>query len=200
MEKILLIDLKILKEMNLSINEFLVLYNIYNENALIDIANRNEMLLSLQDKKLVKMTNEDDVTIRQTGIDIISYMLIDSETIKIEDNKKILRKSSRTINTDIDIIAYRNLWKGLKPGSMGSKKSCEEKLTRWMKENPEYSFEDIMKAAKLYLSTEGRNIRFLQRADYFVFKREPTGEEMSRLSAFIDEADLDSSDWTSTLR
>ena len=83
---------------------------------------------------------------------------------------------------------------------MGSEKSCKEKLNRWMKENPKYSFEDILKASDLYLATEGANVKFLQRADYFIFKQDSYKNEMSRLSAFIDEININHvQDWTSNL-
>ena len=67
-------------------------------------------------------------------------------------------------------------------------------------ENPEYTFEEILKAAQLYLDTDGRDTRFLQRADYFIFKQDVHKGESSRLSAFIDEIGEDPTlDWTSTI-
>jgi len=84
---------------------------------------------------------------------------------------------------------------------MGSQKSCEMKLTRWMKENSEYSFDDILKAVDIYLESLNGDYRFLQRADYFVFKQENNREESSRLSAYIDEIGItQSGDWTTTLK
>ena len=69
-----------------------------------------------------------------------------------------------------------------------------------MSENQEYSFEQILKAADLYLSTEGRDTRFLQRADYFIYKNDIQRNEMSRLSAYIDDVTLGvTEDWTSNL-
>lgn len=68
-----------------------------------------------------------------------------------------------------------------------------------MKENPQYSKEDIMKAAKIYLDSL-ENYRFLQRADFFIFKKEDNKEELSRLSAFIEEIDeRPVTDWTTKL-
>jgi len=68
-------------------------------------------------------------------------------------------------------------------------------------ENPEYTFEQILNASELYINTEGRNTRYLQRADYFIFKQDVHKGEASRLSAFIDELDEipTNGDWTSTL-
>ena len=67
-------------------------------------------------------------------------------------------------------------------------------------ENPEYNFDEILKAAQLYIDTEGRNITYLQRADYFIYKQDVHKGEASRLSAFIDELEEDNTiDWTSQL-
>ena len=64
---------------------------------------------------------------------------------------------------------YRNLWKGLKPGSMGHEQGVKDKLFRWMQSNTEYSKEDIIRAAKLYIKSLD-NYTYLQQADYFVYK------------------------------
>jgi|TARA_R110000851_G_scaffold41665_1_gene104382 hypothetical protein len=85
---------------------------------------------------------------------------------------------------------------------MGDPKSCKQKLTRWMKENPEYSFDQVLEAVDLYLATEGANTTYLQNAQYFIFKQNAQREESSRLSAFIDELGNKSiiqGDWTSNI-
>ena len=85
---------------------------------------------------------------------------------------------------------------------MGSPKACKQKLTRWLLENPDYSFDDVLEAADLYLKTEGLNTRFLQNAEYFIFKQNVNREESSRLSAYVDELgnpNIETSDWTSKI-
>lgn len=124
--------------------------------------------------------------------------------MKISQNdKKVIKKSRRYINSEIEtrIKEYRNLWKGLKAGSMGSAKSCKQKLTRWMQENPEYTFDDILNAAELYILSIN-DLRYLQNAEFFIFKQNPHREESSRLSAFIDEVndkETLTGDWTSSI-
>jgi hypothetical protein len=95
------------------------------------------------------------------------------------------------------VSEFRQLWKGLKPGSMGSQNGCKDKLLRWMKDNPTYGKEDILRASKTYLKSLS-NYTYLQNADYFIYKKDAHGES-SRLSAFIDEADLPQDEWSSNL-
>ena len=66
-----------------------------------------------------------------------------------------------------------------------------------MKNNPDYSKEDIIKAAKIYINSLD-NYTFLQQADYFIYKKDAYGES-SRLSAFIDDISKPTDDWTSQI-
>lgn len=200
MNKSLIIDFKLLEELEIKVQHLLILYNTYIEQIIFDIV-INDELEYLEKKRYIKIV-DNNIILRQSSIDLIELLTVDNNN-SFSKGKKIVKKSSRVVNNEIDnrIAEYRNLWRGLKPGSMGSLQSCKDKMTRWMKCNPEYSFDDIINAAKLYLRTEGMNVRFLQRADYFIYKQENNREESSRLSAFIDEiGDNDSiEDWTSTL-
>lgn len=196
--KSLILDFEVLKEQNLTVIDLLHLYNIYKDEMItlygvIDVD-------KLEDNLFIKKI-EDKIYLREKAIKLIEFLSI--ETVgSFDTEKKKKTKSKRVILSVVDDKAneFRNKWRGLKPGSMGSLKACKEKLHRWMKENPEYPFEDILKAADLYLATEGANTRYLQRADYFIFKQDAHKGEMSRLSAFIDEIDETSgSDWTTNL-
>ena len=66
-----------------------------------------------------------------------------------------------------------------------------------MKNNPDYSKEDIIKAAKIYINSLD-NYTFLQQADYFIYKKDAYGES-SILSAFIDDISKPTDDWTSQI-
>src|SRR5690606_38510822 len=163
---------ELLNNIGISVNEFLYMYNHYIREHLFEINDLFEKRIHLEELKLVKIDPEDNLELRQKGIDLIEMLLVDNNKSIKEENKNI-KKSDRLINEEVNnnIKEFRELWRGLKPGSMGSLQSCKDKMKRWIKDNPEYSFDDIIKAAKLYLSTEGRNIRFLQRADYFIYKQ-----------------------------
>lgn len=193
-DKAFIIDFNLNAEQNLSIDEYLVLIHLQND---IIYNNSNLVLTSLQDKGFIKIVTNEKIILREKGTLFLDLISIDS--INSAKDKKITKKSSRSINSDLDVLAkeYRMLWKGLKPGSMGSEQGCKEKLFRWMKNNPDYSKEDIIKAAKIYINSLD-NYTFLQQADYFIYKKDAYGES-SRLSAFIDDISKPTDDWTSQI-
>lgn len=202
-DKNVILDFTLLKEQNLSIEEFIFLLKLYSNNE-ISFNDDNIDYKKLEEKKYIKIINDEQILykiiLRNSSIELIESLLIEKD-VTFKNDKKIVKKSKRTINNDVEnrIEEFRNKWKGLKPGAMGSSKSCKEKLTRWMLENPEYSFDEILKAADLYLVNEGRNTKYLQRADYFIYKKEGI-DENSRLSAYIDDIDSNEvQDWTSNL-
>lgn len=200
MEKSLILNFKVLKEFNISIEEFLYLYFLYVE----DEKYKNVDLNKLQEQKFIKITKEDEkiqITLREKSIELLEFFIVEIED-PLAKKEKTIKRSQRVINADINnrVEELRLKWKGLKVGSMGSLQSCKDKLTRWMKDNPNHTFDDILKAADMYIDSLNRDYRFLQRADYFIYKQENNREESSRLSAFIDEIEtFDKNDWTTKL-
>ena len=195
MKEAFILDLNFLKEQNLSVVEFIVLLQLngIETNLTFDDIVLNE----LQDKQFIKLINNETI-LREKGKLLINFLSIESNYSNYKD-KKIIKKSNRVINEGFDefIEEYRNLWKGLKLGSMGSPSACREKMERWMKENPNYTKEDILKAAKIYINSLN-NYQYLQAAHYFIYKKDGK-EEDSRLSAFIEEKEVDNTDWTTRL-
>ena len=189
-----ILDLNFLKEQNIKPQDFLLLIQLNNGEEGSDFYEDFE---SLQDKGFIKLIGENFI-IREKGKLLLDFLSIESNYSDYK-NKKIIKKSNRVINEGFDefIEEYRNLWKGLKVGSMGSPIACKEKMERWMKENPNYSKEDILKAAKIYINSLN-NYQYLQAAHYFIYKKDGK-EEDSRLSAFIEEKEIDNTDWTTKL-
>ena len=193
-DKAFILDFNLLAEYNLSVDEYLILIHL-NDDIIYN--NSNLLLTSLQDKGFIKIITNEKILLREKGNLFLDLISIDS--INSVKNKKITKKSSRVINHEIESLVkeYRNLWKGLKPGSMGSEQGCKEKLFRWMQNNPSYTKEDILKAAKAYINSLD-NYTFLQQADYFIYKKDAHGES-SRLSAFIDDCNQVVDNWTSQI-
>lgn len=185
-----ILDLNFLKEQDVTPEEFLLLISL-NSNLDLDIS--KHWFTSLEGKGFIKQIDQ-EIIIREKGKLLLEFLSIESDLNCKE--KKITKKSNRVINEGFDefIEEYRNLWKGLKPGSMGSPGACKEKMLRWMGENPNYSKEDILKAAKIYINSLN-NYQYLQAAHYFIYKKDGK-EEDSRLSAFIEEKEVDNTDWT----
>jgi hypothetical protein len=202
MKRSLVLNFEVLRTFNISVEEFLFLYNISEEKTDVNILNVD--LDKLQREQLIKIIKEEKeiYILREKSIELIEFLTIEIES-SFTNSKKTVKKSDRAINEDIGkrLESFRAKWKGLRPGSMGSQKSCKIKLTRWMKENPEYSFDDILSAADIYIESLDGSYKFLQRADYFIFKQENNREESSRLSAYVDEIGVtNSNDWTTNLK
>ena len=196
MKEAFILDLNFLKEQNLSIIEFITLLqlNEIDTGLQLDL----DILHNLQEKQFVKLIIDKfgtNTIIREKSKLLLDFLSIESSYSDYK-SKKVVKKSTRTISEGFDefIEEYRNLWKGLKVGSMGSPMACKEKMLRWMGENPNYSKEDILKAAKIYINSLN-NYQYLQAAHYFIYKKDGK-EEDSRLSAFIEEKEVDNTDWT----
>lgn len=188
-----ILDFQVLKEQNISIDEFLGLIQLYEKLEI-----ESKLLDSLQQKQFIKIT-ENEIIIREKGNLLIELLLI--EKVNSVKSKKEIRKSERLVNNELNsfIEEFRDKWKGLKPGSMGSLSTCKEKMKRWMRENPTYSPKQILNAADIYINSLNDNT-YLQQADYFIYKKDGK-EESSRLSAFVDETEIKVADnWTSTLK
>ena len=194
MKEAFILDLNFLKEQDISPEEFLVLIGLNNN---LNIEHSESWFTSLEQKGFIKR-NLSEVILREKSKLLLDFLSIESSYSNYKE-KKIVKKSNRVINEGFDefIEKYRNLWKGLKLGSMGSPIACKEKMERWMKENPNYTKEDILKAARIYINSLN-NYQYLQAAHYFIYKKDGK-EEDSRLSAFIEEKEVDNTDWTSRL-
>ena len=188
-----ILDFELLAEQNLSIEEFLVLIHLDDELY----NNSMRVLKPLEEKQFKKIINDEKIILREKGKLFIE--LISIEKLSSTKNNKQTVKSDRLINVELDsfINDFRNKFKGLKPGSMGSEASCKMKMYRWMKENPSYTPEQILKAADIYIKSLN-NYQYLQRADYFIYKKDGK-EESSGLAAYIDEIEVDD-DWTTNLK
>ena len=194
MKEAFILDLNFLKEQDITPEEFLLLIGLNNN---LNIEHSKSWFTSLEQKGFIKR-NLSEVILREKSKLLLDFLSIESNYSNYKE-KKIIKKSNRVINEGFDefIEEYRNLWKGLKVGSMGSPGACKEKMLRWMGENPNYSKEDILKAAKIYINSLN-NYQYLQAAHYFIYKKDGK-EEDSRLSAFIEEKEVDNADWTTKL-
>lgn len=193
--KAFILDFNLLKEHDISAQDFLLLISIDGDKPILSI---NENLLNILEHKQFAKIQDSQIYLREKGKLLLELCEIDN--INYISSKKSIKKSSRAINLELDdfIKEFRTLWKGLKPGSMGSEKAVRDKMYKWMQDNPSYKKEDILKASKLYINSLD-NLNYLQQADYFIYKKDIHGES-SRLSAFIDEIDNKPvSDWTTKL-
>jgi len=189
--------IRFLKDKALSPNALFFLYSVVN-NLISFTYTRTELILileNLQDAKCIKIT--DPVTlkysIRETGVKLIKE-LDELTSVKVVTTKK-LNEGSNVAMSDILywIDDYRTLFKNKKPGAMGDKNACVTKMTRFYTQYPEHANKDtIMAAATKYINGEGMNANFkyLQKADYFIFKQSSNKDEISNLASFCDELEI----------
>ena len=189
----ILVNTAFLNENEISVNELMSLINyadLFNDFNYFS-ANIEQDKLELQRKGFIKSINN-QVILRQKA-----YILL--ESVIIEDKPVKTSKKPQITDDFTDFIKqYRLLFKGLKLGSMGSQQGCTEKMKRWLDSNPDYTKEQVINATRNYINSL-ENYRFLQQADYFIYKKDPFGES-SKLSAFIDEEDVPTDGWSSELK
>jgi len=190
-----ILDFSILAEQNLSIEEFITIIHL-KEGIVYNNSPRH--LKSLEEKQFIKIISDEKIILREKGKLFIE--LISIEKLSSVKDKKQIKKSDRLLENEVNtfIEEFRNKWKGLKPGSMGSEQACKDKLIRWMSNNPKYSKEQILTAVDTYLQSLN-NYTYLQQADFFIYKKEGR-DEHSRLSAFIDEEIVSNDDWLTQLK
>lgn len=157
-------------------------------------------LLQLEEDGLIKIGPSKKVSVRQLGLDILEVLTIDMKVPK--EKLPLLYRSKTTKSVEVEvgerIQEYRKLWSGLKVGAMGDPKACRDKMIRWMKENPSYTFDDILNAAKAYISSLD-SYTYLQRADYFIYKQDRNKVDVSRLSSFIEDGVENNLNWDTNL-
>ena len=177
--------MEILKKKELDYNSFFFLYRLVN-NIEIDVEGdiNHELLIRYNYIRLENNT----ISFTQNGINFIKDT---AKELKRAIAKEI-KNADQTLKDQINdwIVDYRNLYKGTKVGIMGDPKSCLEKMCRFFVEYPQYANKDlILNATKKYIETEAfTNYKYLQRADYFIYKI--TGkEESSRLASFCSDVE-----------
>jgi len=86
------------------------------------------------------------------------------------------------------VSEYRQLFRSVRNDAGGNIKSCISKMKKYFVENSEVRKEQVIGAAKLYLTSfvKGKeNPRYIQRADYFIFKGRGS-DRTSRLEQYVE--------------
>lgn len=169
--------------MKISINENTKLYlqslGFDDSVLLFLVACKLELQSTIGDKEFGKLIEH--------GVIARDY-IADSKTIKVlipifegEDGDKMLDISN--ISFDIDI--YRKLFKGIRIGSMGNKETCHSNMIRWLVNNNEYIFDDVLLAVNYYIQNTDR--QYISKADNFIYADDIKGKEFSRLTMVLED-------------
>lgn len=135
------------------------------------------------------VSNQMGIFLRDKGIKTVKLFV----SIK-EDNDKIEELEQQ-------VTEYRSIFKDIKVGSMGNLSSTKKKLKRFMDENPDIKFQDIITATTSYVDSFNGAFKYIKRADYFIYKQNHRGEESSELEIWLEEIkkEPENSDWRTKL-
>jgi len=208
-KKSIIIDIKCLTITPLNLNHILTLLKVqfYLDKDLLNYEVRQEDLDYLTLNKYILLFDEkikgQKYYLREKG-KVTLNKIVQIESKDYDENKLVLKdKSNKDKIEDYEAFVnkFRSLFKDLRIGSMGNLKAVKDKLKRWMKDNPEITKKEILNATNSYIESLKGDYRFLQRADYFIYKQNQRKEESSRLSLFIEEEQKEvvNSDWTTSL-
>ncbi len=110
---------------------------------------------------------------------------------KALDTIKIIESKPQN-NFEEFIEMYRNLFKGKKLGSMGDKNAIIKKMQEFKLKYPQFNEENILIATEKYIdSCRKSNYKYLQRADYFIFKNSDGSKSgnISNLATWCEETE-----------
>jgi putative ubiquitin-RnfH superfamily antitoxin RatB of RatAB toxin-antitoxin module len=195
--KAILINKDILEKKEITYEEIVALIALQES---YDFTFKDEIIENLENKKYLKLNNN-SIVVRQKGINFVNSL---KKEIDYIGNKVQLvsKKTDREVNQEIEdrVEEYRNVFKGLKKGAMGSLTNCKQNLSIFLKNNPNNTFDQILNAAKVYVNSVN-DFTYLQRADYFIYKENSNKIKVSSLEAYIDESiDETNNNWTSNLK
>ena len=89
------------------------------------------------------------------------------------------------------IDQYRAMFR-VRAGHMGDSRGVLDKMTKFIRKNPQYSKDQILAATQRYIeSCAGDNYRFLMHADYFIYKQDTEKTVRSRLLGFLEDTGED---------
>jgi len=108
----------------------------------------------------------------------------------IEVRQKFLELLNSSTDMGITewIDEYRELFKGKKPGCIGDREMAVKNMTWLLTTYPQYTKEDVMKAAKYYISTCAKDgYRYLVRSHYFLSKEDNAGNKTHMVLTYLEE-------------
>lgn len=92
--------------------------------------------------------------------------------------------------SDEDLKTYRNLFSGIRIGSIGNKQIVKNNLLQFLNEN-DYSMQEIINATRSFMQTA--DIQFVPNADNFVYNIK-NGKQVSMLEIAL-ESELKNEKW-----
>lgn len=168
------VNLTQLQKLEISPDQYVFLYcevNKLTQDVRPPIIINHDFFISLQNAGFIKMNDNDSFALRGPAFELFPEESIELDEF-IQTYRLIFADSGRT-------------------GIMGSKKDCTIKMKKFIEDNPEYSQNRILEAARTYVnSCAESNYKYLQQADYFISKQDKYGQPSSRLLAYLEEQEF----------
>lgn len=117
-----------------------------------------------------------------TNVIICTVGVYEGETITLPEVDLTVEQ---TIRERID--EYRQLFKGIRSGSIGEKQKVINLLTQFCLENNK-SFDQVLETTKIYMSYT--DFHLISNADNFISKVDKNGDEISLLKIAMEEQDM----------
>ena len=180
---------QICQDNDITFDQFNVMYHIEDKPVLAKIVDKivnfYELHQNLQRRGLVKFMSGD-----MDNYNRIEYIMLTEKGQEIVDSFIDTEYVENTPNVDF-VDEYRTIFSPAKASGgrpiKGSKAACSKKLERFMKEHKDISKEDILQAAKNYITKMSKqNYSYVTCADYFIYKRKNDGVEVSLLEAEVE--------------
>ena len=179
----------ICQDNDITFDQFNVMYHIEDKPVLTKIVDKivnfYELHQNLQRRGLVKFMSGD-----MDNYNRIEYIMLTEKGQEIVDSFIDTEYVENVPNVDF-VDEYRTIFSPAKSSGgrpiKGSKAACSKKLERFMKEHKDISKEEILQAAKNYITKMSKqNYSYVTCADYFIYKRKNDGVEVSLLEAEVE--------------
>jgi hypothetical protein len=115
---------------------------------------------------------------------IIPIFISDKEELNLEGIARMVNISEE-IERRVD--EYRMLFKGIRAGSIGTKKDIKLLLLSWFTANDNYTFNDVLTATRHYIDTE--DPKYISNADNFISTIK-NGKVVSKLLIVLEDLQL----------
>lgn len=174
MKRELKFNTRLLFASGLTISSYAFIYAVYSrdDDLLQNLLEYNIDLESVLAEIEVTYLGEEDISLKEASDFSHSHFFISGQY------KKFFKDIGPTSKDWIQ--DYRNLFKGVKPRSMGDPNACIKKMDKFLAVYPQYSKEQIFAAAEHYISNTQPT--YVMQADNFIFK---TGKDNIAKSMLI---------------
>ena len=171
---------RLLLASGLTLNSYAFIYAVYirDDDLLQNLLKSNISLEEVMAEIELTYLNEEDISLREAEDFSHSDFFIAGKYKKFFKDVKV--------SSEEWIQEYRQLFKGIKPRSMGDPNACLKKMDKFLSVYPQYSKKQILAATENYIrSTEPT---YIMQADNFIFKTGRDGIATSRLISTLEDS------------